>query len=94
MDYIDSARWYKLAASNACIDAFNRLSDIYYDGKGVNKDIIKSHMWANLYISNLKSEHEGRRLFELREKAMTSQQILQAQKMARECQARNFKSCD
>ena len=55
-------------------------------------DNIRAHMWFNL--AALKGYSVGVKSRDIVAKRMTSQQIAEAQKLARECQARNFKNCD
>ena len=49
-------------------------------------------MWWNL--AAVKGESEAVECRDIVAKLMTPQQIAEAQKLARECQARNFKNCD
>lgn len=93
MDYVEAARWHKLSAENSCIGSWLSLSMMYENGEGVRRDVVKSHMWRNLYNS-VSEDQEREEMLKYLERKMTGQQILQAQKMARECQARNFKNCD
>ena len=65
---------------------------MYEKGQGVVQDYIRAHMWLNL--AAIKGDSI---LIENRDtvaRKMTPQQVVQAQKLARECQARNFKNCD
>jgi len=48
-------------------------------------------MWLNLSGAKFSSAATDR---DLLAKRMTSEQIAEAQKLARECQQRNFKDCD
>ena len=93
MDYVEAANWYKLASGNSCIRSWLSLSMMYENGEGVRRDIVKSHMWRNLYNS-VSEDQDREKLLKYLERNMTGQQISQAQKLARECQARNFKNCD
>ena len=61
-------------------------------GQGVAQDIVRAHMWFKL--GAVKSDSNAVQNRDLVAKMMTSQQIAEAQKLARECQARNFKNCD
>ena len=49
-------------------------------------------MWWNL--AAVKGDSEAVECRDIVAKQMTSQQITEAQRHARECQARNFKNCD
>ena len=49
-------------------------------------------MWYNL--AAVKGDADAVKSRDIIAKKMTTQQIAEAQKLARECQARNFKNCD
>ena len=68
------------------------LATMYYEGKGVAQDYVKAHSWYNL--GAIKGDADAVKNRDIVAKRMTSQQIAEAQKMARDCQARNFKGCD
>ena len=90
-DHAEAARWYKLAAVQGDVSAQIYLGASYGTGEGVMQDYVRAHMWYNLSAVKNSSAAVFRDIIA---KKMTSQQITQAQKLARECQARNFKNCD
>jgi len=91
-DYAEAVRWYKLPASQGNTAAQYQLGVMYGIGQGVVQDYARAHMWFNLAaVSGDKDAIKNRDIVAAR---MTAQQISEAQKMARECQARNFKQCD
>jgi len=91
-DYVESVRWYRLAAAQGNADAQYNLGVMFERGQGVAQDFTRAHMWYNLTaVSGDKQAVKNRDNTAAR---MTPQQIAQAQKMARECTARNFKNCD
>jgi uncharacterized protein len=57
-------------------------SRMYYNGNGVLEDYAKAHMWFNLVVVN--GSENGGKAGDLIVKEMTSDQIAEAQKMARE----------
>ena len=68
------------------------LGVMYDNGQGVVQDYIRAHMWSNLgAVSGDKDAVKNRDIVASK---MTPQQIGEAQKRARECQARQFKNCD
>ena len=91
-DYAEAVRWYKLAAAQGYANAQIKLGTMYGKGQGVLEDYARAHMWFNLaaVAGNLNAV-EGRDIIV---RLMTPQQVAEAQKLARECQARNFKNCD
>ena len=91
-DYSEAVRWYQLAAQQGFTEAQRDLGAMYWHGKGVAQDNVRAHMWTNISAVNGKQgEIEYR---DLMASKMTPQQIEQAQRMARECMASNFKKCD
>ena len=92
-DYAEAVKWYKLAAEQGDAFAQFSLGQMYRDGYGITKDLIKAHMWYNL-SANKAAYNEGTAMIRDRlAEEMTQQQIAQAQKLARECLARNYKGC-
>jgi TPR repeat protein len=91
-DYAEAAKWYRLAAAQGHAIAQSNLGGMYGNGQGVLQDYVKAHMWMNLAAA--KGHANGARNRDIVAKRMTSQQIAEAQKMARDCLARNLKGCD
>ena len=60
--------------------------------KGVLQNYVKAHSWYNLSAANGTATAAENR--DGVAKRMTPQQIADAQKLARDCQARQFKGCD
>jgi TPR repeat protein len=82
----------RLAATKGYADAQSNLGEMYYNGQGVVQDYTRAHMWWNL--AAVKGDSNAVENRDIVAKRMTTQQIAEAQKLARECQARNFKNCD
>ena len=61
------------------------------DGRGVPQDYIRAHMWYNLSSANDDILGQNKR-DEIAEK-MTAEQIAEAQKLAKECVAKDYKGC-
>ena len=91
-DYAEAVRWYKSAAGKGHAGAQNNLGYMYVKGQGVVQDYMRAHMWHNLGAA--KGDSNAVKNRDIVAKQMTTQQIAEAQKLARECQARNFKNCD
>jgi uncharacterized protein len=64
---------------------------MYGKGQGVPQDDIYAHMWGNIGSSN--GNENGGRLRDFVAKNMTPSQIEKAQRLARECVAKNYKGC-
>jgi len=67
------------------------LALIFDDEQGVLQDNVYAHMWANISASN--GNESAIELRDLLEQKMTSADISEAQKLARECVAKNYKGC-
>lgn len=91
-DYSEAVRWYTLAAEQGDTDAQNNLGVLYAKGEGVTQDDVLAHMWFALSVPSVKNTARENR--EKLAKQMTPQQIAEAQKLATECKARNYKGCD
>ena len=91
-DYSEAVKWYRLAAQQGLLIAQYNLGVMYFLGRGVVQDYVKAHVWFNLgavkgSADAVKSRAEMANL-------MTQQQIAEAQKKARDCQAQKFKGCE
>ena len=64
---------------------------MYANGEGVRQDYVRAHMWFNLAAAN--GNEKGSKNRDTTARRMTSQQIAQAQRMAAQCEARNYKGC-
>ena len=91
-DYAEAVRWFKLAAAQGIGSAQYNLGAMYANGQGVTQNYARSHMWSNLAAAGGNTGAVKNR--DIVAAKMTPQQIGEAQKMARECQARDFKKCD
>ena len=73
-------------------DAQYYLGVMYSAGEGVKKDYILAHMWYNLAAG--KGDKSGTNNRDIVASQMTPAQIAEAQKMAKECEKKNYKNCD
>ena len=91
-DYVEAAKWFRRAAEAGFAIAQCNLGWAYFEGIGVPQDIRFAYMWLNLsaaqggtLCSGSGRDHVAR--------YMTPAQITEAQKMSRQCLARNYKGC-
>jgi len=91
-DYTEAVKWYRLAAAQGNAKAQSNLGVMYGRGQGVIQDYVRAHMWFNL--AAVKGNADAVKNRNIVAKSMTPQKIEEAQKLARECQARNFKGCN
>ena len=90
-DYEASLKWYILSAEQGNTFAQYNLGRLYYLGNGVKEDMIYAHMWTNL--ASLNGFEMSINLNSLLTEQMTLSQIEEAQRLARECVAKNYKGC-
>ena len=90
-DHKTAVKWYKLASEQGNEVAQYNLGYMYENGRGVIQDNIYAHMWGDLSASN--GNEDGLTLRDRVAKEMTSTDISKAQKLARECMAKNYKGC-
>ena len=85
-DYAESVKWYRLAAEQGIADAQFNLGLMYGKGEGVPQDYVEAHRWFNLAASRVTGEDSNRfrKPRDLVAKKMTSAQIAEAQRLARE----------
>ena len=82
--------WRPLAEQGNARAQYNQ-GLLYENGYGVLQDNIYAHMWGN--ISALNKYEDGRKLRDRVEKKMTVADISVAQKLARECEKKEYKGC-
>ena len=87
----EAVRWYQLAAEQGYAYAQHNLGLMYSMGKGVIQDFVYAHMWSNIAASNGSGGAKENR--ELYEEKMSSSQIEEAQRLARECVKKNYIGC-
>ena len=90
-DYKEAVKWYTLAAEQGNATAQFNLGNMYEKGRGVIQDNAYAHMWSNIAASNgYENARRGRDTIAIQ---MTPSQIAEAQKLARECVAKEYKGC-
>jgi TPR repeat protein len=88
-DYGEAARWYGLAAEQGNPQAQFDLALLYATGEGVPQSNVSAHMWLNLAAAHFPAaDTRNRRMAaanrEFVESKMTREQIVEAQRLARE----------
>jgi len=91
-DEIEALLLFRLAAAQGNLNARYNLGVLLAEGEGVAQDYVRGYMWMHLAAAvGHASAWSSRDTIARR---MTAQQIAQAQEMASECEAREFKDCD
>jgi TPR repeat protein len=82
MNYVEAVKWWRIAADQGNAAGQFLLGVMYQRGMVVPQDVVRAHMWFNLAAARgQKSAGESRDEVEQR---MTTAQIAEAQKLARE----------
>jgi TPR repeat protein len=90
-DYKTAVKWHRLAAKQGIALSQNALGTMFYKGEGVIQDNVYAHMWWNIAASSGHNNAVKKR--DIIAKRMTPADISTAQKLARECVAKNYKGC-
>ena len=90
-DYETALKWYILSAEQGNTFAQYNIGRLYYLGHGVKEDMIYAHMWTNL--ASLNGLEMSTNLRGLITEQMTQFQIEEAERLAVECVAKNYKGC-
>ena len=90
-DFKDAVYWYLLAAEQGHARAQYLLGFMYAFGDAVVKDYVYADMWGN--IASMNGNDLGALLRDDFAEKMTSSQIEEAQRLARECVKKNYKGC-
>jgi len=88
-NYAEAIKWYRKAAEQGHAIAQKNLGTMYSKGKGVRQNYVRAHKWFSLAASqgNDLAGNDRDRIV----KAMTDDQITQAEKLARAWIARRGK---
>jgi TPR repeat protein len=85
-------QWYRAAAAQGHAAAQFNLGGMYFDGQGVAPDQLRAYVWFTLAaIAGAPGASRNRNALV---KLLDAKQLEEAQRMVRDCQARNFKNCD
>lgn len=91
-DYKQAVDWFRKAAEQGYAPAQYNLGIMYIKGQGVPQDHVRAHMWFNLAAA--KGDSDAVKNRDVAASKMTPAQIAEAQKLAGECEKRNYKNCE
>jgi uncharacterized protein len=96
-DYKKAVEWYRKAATKGDSGGQFSLGLMFYSGRGVLRDLVKAYMWFDIAgikdIAKVEGIGSGSELIAEIEAEMTSAQVTEAQKLARECMKKNHRGC-
>jgi TPR repeat protein len=81
-DVAEAVKWSRMAAEQGYDSAQSILGAMYATGEGVPQDDVEAHMWFNLAAAQ--GNENGKKNRDIVAKRMTSEQIAEAQRLARE----------
>jgi uncharacterized protein len=90
-NYKEAAVWFRRAAEQGDDAAEEALAAAYFFGRGIPQDYIEAHKWANLAVANSVDEISREThvtLLETIAEKLTREQVVEAQKLAREWKAK------
>ena len=90
-DYKEALKMFSKAAEKGDANAQSYLGVMYVKGHAVLQDDVYAHMWWNIAASSGHEDAVKHRDMVI--KKMTTADISSAQKLARECVAKNYKGC-
>jgi len=94
-DYATARQWWEKAAAQGHAKAQVSLGMLYVEGQGVPQDYVRVYMWLNVAAAHLTGDQQkfaaGNRDYVA--SLMTPAQIAEAQRLAQQCQAQQFKGC-
>jgi len=94
-DDATARQWFEQAAAQDDATAQYMLGSLYYRGNGVPQDDRRAYMWFSLAAAHATGELQKMSV-DNRDKvvrAMTPAQIAEAERLAQQCQAQQFKGC-
>ena len=85
-DDAEAVRWFRLAADQGDAEAQGGLGFAYSAGRGVPQDFVASYMWLTLAVAQLTgpTRHAASKFRDTIAATMTSAQVADAQRLARE----------
>ena len=90
-DFAEAVKWWRRAAEQGFAPSQTSLGVMYASGRGVIQDIVYAHMWANIAASL--GDEKGKGLRDEIAREMTPEQLAEAQRLARDCVAKNYQGC-
>ena len=90
-DHKEAVKWFRKSTEQGNAKAQFNLGVSYAKGQGVIQDNVYAHMWFNISAST--GDRGAVKERDIVAKKMTSSDISNAQKLARECVMKNYKEC-
>lgn len=94
-NYGKARQWYEQAATQGDAKAQLHLGVMYANGQGVPQDHVRAYMWSSLAAAHSTDTVQAQAKYRIDESTrnMTPVQLVEAQRLAQQCQAQSFKGC-
>lgn len=86
-----AALWIRRASEAGNAIAQSMLGMLYEGGEGVEQDNCRAYMWYSL--AAIQGNEEAKEWRDTIAKSMTSEQIVEAKRMAKKCRAQSYRGC-
>ena len=90
-DYEEAVAQYIKAAEKGNVLAQSKLALMYFNGRGGPKNLVYAHMWWEIASSG--GHKSASRNRDSVAKTLTANQLAEAQRLARECEKKDYKNC-
>ena len=91
-NYAEALKWYRQSAAQGNFGSQHVLGLMYAEGMGIPKNEVSAYMWY--YLAAMTGHEAAATARDTLARNMTFQQLNEAQKLAQDWQARNFKDGD
>jgi uncharacterized protein len=94
-DYATARGWYERAVAQGFSQAQSNLGFLYANGLGVPQDYVRAYMWWSLAAAHSTGgfQQQAAKYRDEIARRMTPAQLAEAQRLAQQCQAQQFKGC-
>jgi TPR repeat protein len=91
-DYVESIKWYRLAAAQGEPKAQFKLGFMYANAQGTERDHLRAYVWSSL--AAIAGQKEAVKIRDVAEKNLSLEQFATAKRLVRDCPLRKYKSCN
>ncbi len=91
VNFLEAYRWFKRSAEQGFVPAIINLASMYRYGQGVEENRIRALMWYEL--ATVDGNLNSLKIRDTFKEMLTVHEILEAEKLAKVCSLRAFKSC-
>ena len=90
-NFSEAFKWFLMSSEQGNLNSIRLISTMYALGNGVEKDYVKSYMWAKIGSDN--DDQNSKLLLDGLIKEMSASEISKAEILVKECNDKNFIGC-